>query len=427
MDLFLLFGGLVALMFLGIPITFAMGLSALFYLIVSNQAEMLIMIPNRMVLALDSYGLMAIPFFYLAGSLMLIGGLTQRLVTFSRVIIGHVTGGLSLVNVVASMIFAGVSGSCVSDASAIGGVLIPAMKKDRYPAGFAAALTGAAATCGHIIPPSIPMILIGVMQELPIGKLFLAGAIPGLLLGFSLMGTAYVISRRRNYPREERRATFGEMGRAFIDGFLTLIMPVIVVGGIVFGVVTITETGVLACIYALLLGFFYREIRPDKFWAMAKETSKGVANLLIILASAGFFGYVVMNTGVGEKLVELILSISTDKYMVLTMLVIFLLIVGCGLDVIAIIFIFVPVMYPLVDKVGLDPYHYSAVFVLALGIALLTPPVGVLLFLVADMSEAPLVQVIREIIPFILVEVSVLLLVTYFPVLSTWLPALLSK
>ncbi len=427
MDLFLLFGGLVALMFLGIPITFAMGLSALFYLIVSNQMEMLIMIPNRMVLALDSYGLMAIPFFYLAGSLMLIGGLTQRLVAFSRVIIGHVTGGLSLVNVVASMIFAGVSGSCVSDASAIGGVLIPAMKKDRYPAGFAAALTGAAATCGHIIPPSIPMILIGVMQELPIGKLFLAGAIPGLLLGFSLMGTAYMISRRRNYPREERRATFGEMGRAFIDGFLTLIMPVIVVGGIVFGVVTITETGVLACLYALILGFFYREIRPDKFWAMAKDTSKGVANLLIILASAGFFGYVVMNTGVGEKLVELILSISTDKYMVLTMLVIFLLVVGCGLDVIAIIFIFVPVMYPLVDKVGLDPYHYSAVFVLALGIALLTPPVGVLLFLVADMSEAPLVQVIRELVPFILVEVAVLLLVTYVPVLSTWLPALLSK
>ena len=427
MDLFLLFGGLVALMFLGIPITFAMGLSALFYLFVSNQMEMLIMIPNRMVLALDSYGLMAIPFFYLAGSLMLIGGLTQRLVAFSRVIIGHVTGGLSLVNVVASMIFAGVSGSCVSDASAIGGVLIPAMKKDRYPAGFAAALTGAAATCGHIIPPSIPMILIGVMQELPIGKLFLAGAIPGLLLGFSLMGTAYVISRRRNYPKEERRATFGEMGRAFIDGFLTLIMPVIVVGGIVFGVVTITETGVLACLYALILGFFYREIRPGKFWAMAKDTSKGVANLLIILASAGFFGYVVMNTGVGEKLVELILSISTDKYMVLTMLVIFLLVVGCGLDVIAIIFIFVPVMYPLVDKVGLDPYHYSAVFVLALGIALLTPPVGVLLFLVADMSEAPLVQVMRELIPFILVEVAVLLLVTYVPVLSTWLPALLSK
>ena len=427
MDLFLLFGGLVGLMFLGVPITFSMGLSALFFLMVSGQLEMLIMIPNRMVLALDSYGLMAIPFFYLAGSLMLIGGLTQRLVTFSRVIIGHVTGGLSLVNVVASMIFAGVSGSCVADASAIGGVLIPAMKKDRYPPEFAAALTGAAATCGHIIPPSIPMILIGVMQELPIGKLFLAGAIPGILLGFSLMGTSYIISRRRNYPREERRATLREMRRAFFDGFLTLIMPAIVVGGIVFGIVTITETGVLACIYALILGFIYREIKPGKFWAMAKETSKGVANLLIILASAGFFGYVVMNTGVGEKLVELILSISTDKYMVLTMLVVFLLIVGCGLDVIAIIFIFVPVMYPLVDKVGLDPYHYSAVFVLSLGIALLTPPVGVLLYLVADMAEAPLVRVIKELFPFIMVEIAVLLLVTYIPFFSTWLPGLLSK
>jgi len=427
MDLLILFGGLVTLMMVGVPITFSMGLAALIYLLISGQTDMLIMIPNRMVLSLDSYGLMAIPFFYLAGSLMLIGGLTQRLVTFSRAIIGHVTGGLSLVNVVASMIFAGVSGSCVSDASAIGSVLIPAMKKDRYPAEYSAALTGAAATCGHIIPPSIPMILIGVMQEMPIGKLFLAGAVPGLLLGFSLMGTAYLISRRRNYPKEERCSTLREMGRAFLGGFLTLIMPGIVVGGIVFGVVTITETGVLACVYALILGFIYREIRLDNFWVMAKETAKGVSNLLIILASAGFFGYVVMNTGVGEQLVALILSISTDKYMVLTMLVIFLLIIGCGLDVLAIIFIFAPVMYPLIQKVGIDPYHFSAVFVLSLGVALLTPPVGVLLYLASDMAEAPLFGVIKELVPFLLIEVAVMLLVTYVPILSIWLPHLLSK
>ncbi len=427
MDLFILFGGLVFLMLLGLPIAFSMGISGLFFLLVTGQSEMLIMIPNRMVMALDSYGLMAIPFFYLAGSLMLIGGLTLRLVAFSRAMIGHVTGGLSLVNVVASMIFAGVSGSCVADASAIGSVLIPAMKKDRYPADFSAAVTASAATCGHIIPPSIPMVLIGVMQEMPIGKLFLAGAIPGMLLGFSLMGTAYFISRRRNYPKEERRSTLREMGRAFLDGFLTLIMPGIVVGGIVFGVVTITETGVLACVYALILGFLYREIRLDNFWAMAKETAKGVSNLLIILASAGFFGYVVMNTGIGDKLVQLILSISTDKWMVLTMLVIFLLIIGCGLDVLAIIFIFVPVMYPLIQKVGISPYHFSAVFVLSLGIALLTPPVGVLLYLASDMAEAPLFGVIKELVPFLLVEVAVMLLVTYVPILSTWLPNLMTK
>jgi tripartite ATP-independent transporter DctM subunit len=247
------------------------------------------------------------------------------------------------------------------------------------------------------------------------------------MLGFSLMGMAYIISRRRNYPKEERRSTLREMGRAFLDGFLTLIMPAIVVGGIIFGVVTITETGVLACIYALLLGFIYREIRLDNFWVMAKETSKGVANLLIILASAGFFGYVVMNTGVGDQLVELILSYSTDKYVVLSLVVVFLLIIGCGLDVLAIIFIFVPVLYPLVAKVGIDPYHFSAVFVLSLGVALLTPPVGVLLYLVSDMSGAPLVRVIKELVPFILIEIAVMLLVTYVPVLSTWLPNLLSK
>jgi len=199
------------------------------------------------------------------------------------------------------------------------------------------------------------------------------------------------------------------------------------VGGIVFGVVTITETGVLACVYALILGFFYREIRLDNFWAMAKETAKGVSNLLIILAAAGFFGYVVMNTGVGEQLVALILSISSNKWMVLSMLVIFLLIIGMGLDVLAIIFIFVPVMYPLILKVGINPYHFSAVFVLSLGIALLTPPVGVLLYLASDMAEAPLFRVIRELVPFLLAEVAVMLLVTYVPALSTWLPSLLSK
>ena len=217
------------------------------------------------------------------------------------------------------------------------------------------------------------------------------------------------------------------MGRTFLDGFLTLIMPGIIVHGIVFGVVTITETGVLACLYALLLGFIYREIRLDNFWRIVKEAAKGVSHILVIVASAGFFGYVVMNTGVGDQLVALILSISAEKWMVLTLFVIFLLIIGCGLDVLAIIFVFVPVMYPLIQKVGISPYHFSAVFVLSLAIALLTPPVGVLLYLSSDMAEASMIRVIRELIPFLLVEVAVMLLVTYIPALSTWLPSLLSK
>jgi tripartite ATP-independent transporter DctM subunit len=423
MDLLLIFGSLVGLMLLGLPITFAMGGSALLYLLVSGQFDMLVMVPNRMVLALDSYGLMAIPFFYLAGALMATGGLTLRLVDLCRVILGHGRGSLSMINVAASMVFAGVSGSCVADASAVGSVLIPAMKEDGYPPEYAAALTGAAATCGHIIPPSIPMILIGVMQQLPIGKLFLAGAIPGLILGLSLMATAYIIGVRRNYPKRERRSTLAEMARAVFNGVLVLIMPLIVVCGIIFGVVTITETGVLASAYALALGVFYGEITPRSFWITIKETSKSVSNLLVILASAGFFAWVVMNTGLGMQLVDSILAISMNKFAVLTMLVIFLLIIGCLLDVIAMIFILVPVMYPLVAKVGLDPYHYSAVFVLTLGIALLTPPVGILLYIVSGMAKAPILKVIKELVPFLLVEVAVLILVTYVPVLSTWLPS----
>ena len=423
MDLLLIFGSLVGLMLLGLPITFAMGGSALLYLLVSGQFDMLVMVPNRMVLALDSYGLMAIPFFYLAGALMATGGLTLRLVDLCRVILGHGRGSLSMINVAASMVFAGVSGSCVADASAVGSVLIPAMKEDGYPAEYAGALTGAAATCGHIIPPSIPMILIGVMQQLPIGKLFLAGAIPGLILGLSLMATAYVIGVRRKYPKRERRATLAEMARAVFNGILVLIMPLIVVCGIIFGVVTITETGVLASAYALALGVFYGEITPRSFWITIKETSKSVSNLLVILASAGFFAWVVMNTGLGMQLVDSILAVSTNKFAVLTMLVFFLLILGCLLDVIAMIFILVPVMYPLVAKVGIDPYHYSAVFVLTLGIALLTPPVGILLYIVSGMAEAPILKVIKELVPFLLVEVAVLILVTYVPALSTWLPS----
>jgi len=424
-DLVLIFGSLVGLMLIGLPITFSMGLSALIFLLVSGQTDMLIMIPNRMVLSVDSYGLMAIPFFYLAGALMATGGLTNRLVNLCRTLIGHGRGSLSLINVVASMIFAGVSGSCVADASAIGSVLIPAMKEDGYPKAYSGALTASAATVGHIIPPSIPMILIGVMQELPIGKLFLAGAIPGLLLGCSLMATAYVVAVRRGYPKRERRASLREVMRALFDGVLVLTMPVIVVGGIVFGVVTVTETGVLASLYALLLGVMYGEITWRSLWTTIQETSRGVANLLIVLASAGFFAWVVMNTGLGAQLVNGILGVSRNKFAVLTMLVLFLLFIGCLLDVIAMIFILVPVMYPLVAKVGLDPYHYSAVFVLTLGIALLTPPVGILLYLAAGMAEAPLLEVIREVVPFLIIEVVVLALVTYVPALSTWLPSVL--
>jgi len=427
MDIIILFGSLLCLMLLGFSVTFSMGLAATLYLLITDQLHLLIMLPQQMVVGLEHYGLMAIPMFYLAGAFMTAGGLTARLLHFSRVVIGRVPGSLSMVNVVASMFFAGVSGSCTADTSAIGSVLIPAMKKEGYSGSYSAAVTGASSTIGHIIPPSIPMILIGVLQELPIGPLFLAGALPGLLLGFSLMALSLVISIRRDYPREERRASLREIWQATLEGMAALAMPVIVVGGILLGLVTVTETGVLAFAYAVTLSFAYREMTISSAWMVLKNTAKNVGNLLILLAPASFFSWMVLTTGMGEQMIDLITSISSNRYAVLSMIAVFMLIVGCGLDTLAMIFIFVPVLLPTAEAVGISPYHFSAVFVLCLGIALLTPPVGIILFMVTDLSRSTLVSVIKDTFPFFVIQLAVLALVIYLPLLSTWLPDLFLK
>ena len=427
MDIAILFSSLLFFMLIGVPVTFSMGMAAAFYLLLTDQFDMLVMLPQQMVVGLEHYGLMAIPMFYLAGAIMTSGGLTARLLHFSRVLIGHVPGSLSMVNVTGSMFFAGVSGSCTADTSAIGSVLIPAMKQEGYSAEYAAAVTGASSTVGHIIPPSIAMIVIGVMTESPIGSLFLAGAIPGLLLGLALMGISLWLSIKRNYPRAPRASSFQEIFRATLSGLSALAMPAIVVGGILFGVVTVTETGVLACVYALLVSIFYRELSWKEAWNVFVETSQGAGNLLILLAPASFFSWVVLNTGMGGQVIELISAVTTNPQMVMLLVIIFLLIIGCALDTLGMIFIFVPVLFPAVEAVGINPLHFAPVFVLCLGIALLTPPVGIILFMVTNMSGAPLTAVIRESGPFFLAQLLVLALVAYLPFLSTWLPGLIMK
>ena len=325
------------------------------------------------------------------------------------------------------MFFAGVSGSCTADTSAIGSVLIPAMKKEGYSGAYAAAVTAASSTIGHIIPPSIVMILIGVMMELPIGQLFLAGAVPGLLLGLALMAISFWLSVARGYPRAERMATASEIAQATVRSLSALAMPVIVIGGILFGVVTVTETGVIAFLYALIVSMFYREMSLAELWELIVETSQGAGTLLILIAPASFFSWVVVTTGMRHDLVELITSITTNPHLVMLLVIVFLLIIGCALDTVGMIFIFVPVFFPLTQAVGIDPRHFAPVFVLCLGIALLTPPVGIILFMVTNMSKAPLTEVIREITPFFAAQLAVLGLVAYVPFLSTWLPGLMTN
>lgn len=427
MDVFTLFSVLLLLMLIGVPVTFSMGMSALFYLWVSDQFHLAALIPLQMVSGLEHYGLMAIPMFYFAGAVMTAGGLTNRLLDFARVLIGRVPGSLSKVNIMGSMFFAGVSGSCTADTSAIGSVLIPAMKKEGYSPAYAAAVTAASSTIGHIIPPSIVMIIIGVMMELPIGPLFLAGAIPGVLLGIGLMAVSWWLSVARNYPRSERLATGGEIAKATIRSLSALAMPVIVVGGILLGVVTVTETGVIAFLYAALVSIFYREMSLKGFRDLIVQSSQGAGTLLILIAPASFFSWVVVTTGMGQDLVDVITSITVNPQMVMFLVIVFLLLIGCALDTVGMIFIFVPVLFPLIEAVGIDPLHFAPVFTLCLGIALLTPPVGIILFMVSNMSNAPLTEVIREIAPFFIVQLVVLGLVAYVPFLSTWLPGLASN
>jgi tripartite ATP-independent transporter DctM subunit len=355
------------------------------------------------------------------------GGITNRLLNFSGAVIGHIKGGLSHVNIVASMIFSGVSGSAAADTSAIGSVLIPSMKKDGFPAAYSAAVTGASSTIGPIIPPSIPLVVYGLLSQESIGKLFLAGAIPGLLMGLYLLVASFIISYRRGYPAR-KKATFKEFLRASGDAASALLMPFIILGGIISGIVTPTEAGVIAVAYGLLLGcFVYREIKLRDLPRIFGQTMVNTGTILIIIATTGLFAWIVANMGLGELLVNFFLSISTNKWVLLGILNIFFLIWGCFLDPVTAMVILVPILIPLVQQVEINLVHFGVVVVMNLMIGLVTPPVGILLYLTSSMAKERLELVIREMFPFLIALLLVLIICTYLPSLVMWLPNLLIR
>ena len=413
------------LMGLGLNIFLAMGITCALTVFAFDLPKMIL--AQSYVRGLASYDFLALPFYFLAGDLMNRGGITLRLLTFSRALIGHISGGLSHVNIVASMIFSGVSGSAVADTSAIGSVMIPAMKEDGYPAAYAAAVTGASSTIGPVIPPSIPLVIYGLLAQESIGRLFLAGAIPGLMMGLYLLGTSFIISSRRGYPAH-KRASFKELTRSSVDAALALIMPIIIIGGITTGIVTPTEAGVIAVTYGLVLGcFVHREIRLRDLPRLLGQSMVHTATILIIIATTGLFAWIVANMGVGEILVKFFLSISDNKWVIFGILNIFFLIWGCFLDPLTAMVILVPIFIPLVQKVGIDLTHFGLVVVMNQMIGLVTPPVGILLYLTSSIADERIELVIREMVPFIVALLLVLILCTYWPALVMWLPDLLMK
>jgi tripartite ATP-independent transporter DctM subunit len=411
------------LLAIGAPVAVAMGLTGAVAVFMIGDIPHEV-IAQRFVTGVDSFPLLAVPFFILAGALMNTGGTTQRLVGFANVLVGRFTGGLGHVNVVSNMIMAGMSGSAAADAAGTGSVLIPAMARAGYSRPFAAALTAAASTIGPIIPPSIPFVVFGVLASVSIGRLFLGGAIPGLLMGFYLMAAVYIISKRRGYARGVP-PTRRQVWEAFRDALPALMLPVIIIWGIVGGVVTPTEAAVLAVLYALFLGtVVYRELTWKSIWAMFGEAAMTTATVMFIVAASALLAWVLTRQQAGPALVKLVTSISTDPTVILLILNVLLLVLGCFLETLSLMILLVPVLLPLIKALGIDPVHFGVMFTLNLMIGLITPPVGMSMFIACRIARIQIVEYAREVWPFVLALVVVLLLVTFFPIVVLFLPNL---
>ncbi|MFB3818339.1 MAG: TRAP transporter large permease [Candidatus Methylomirabilales bacterium] len=411
----------------GMPVAFAMAASSLAYMLAQGGLA-LISIPQRMLNGADNFPLLAIPFFMLAGSLMNTGGVTRRLVDFSSALVGHITGGLAHVVVVANMIMAGMSGSAVADATGTGSILVPSMRQKGYPADFAAAIVGAAATIGPIIPPSIPMVIFASIAEVSTARLFVGGVVPGVLMGLYLMLVAYLVARRRGYGRERRR-TLREVGLAFGHAIPPLFCPVIIMGGILGGIFTPTEAAVVASVYAFGLGaWWYRELRWRDLPRILEEVVVRSAVVLFIVAASSLMAWLLALERVPQQLMSGFLAISTNPWVILAIINVFLLILGMLMDSIPILIILVPVLAPLILKIGVDPIHFGVVMVLNLMIGLLTPPVGMVMYVVCSLSGVAIRDFVRECWPMITALILVLAMITFYPPLVVWLPnALLGK
>jgi tripartite ATP-independent transporter DctM subunit len=411
----------VVLVILGVPIAFAMAIASMLYLGFVADLPLSLIVQNTFS-GSTSFILTAIPFFMLAGELMNEGGVTRRLVDFCRAVIGHVRGGLAHVNIMTSMLFAGISGSAVADASAVGSVLVPAMEEDGYDRNFSAGVTASSACVGPIIPPSIPMVIFGVTANTSIGALFLAGAIPGILLGLAFMALTVVISIRRGYPRGSR-ASFIALAMSTARAFPALLMPLIIVVGISGGYFTATEAAAAAAVYAFLIGtLYYRTIRISRLPALLLRTANLTASVMLIVAVAKMVAWIITAERVPQMIGSLISGISQDPTVVLLVIALSLLVVGTFLETAAAIIILVPVFLPIVAALGIDPIHFGVVTVLTLVLGMLTPPVGLVLFVVSSIANLRMEQLTVAVMPFFLVALGVVTVVVVFPELSLWLP-----
>lgn len=418
--LLILFAGLIAL---SVPVAYSLGIASAVWTWIATRIP-LIMVAQRMYAGINSTPLMAIPFFILAGKIMARGGISDRLIKVASVLVGRFRGGLAYINIVASMFFAGITGSATADSSSIGSILIPAMTKKGYDKDFSVAVTATSSTIGILIPPSIPMVIYGILMDQSIGQLFIAGAVPGVLVALALMAISGVISARRGYPREDVIG-WADSLRTIVDGVLPLFTIVIVLGGIIAGIVTATEAAVIAVVYSFLLSFFiYRELPVPELPGMLLDTIKVTGMVMLMVATASVFSWIITSQHIPRIVGEFLLETIGSRFLMLLLFNIVLLLAGAILDLTPAMIIFIPVLAPIAQYVGVDLIHFGVIVVANLGIGLFTPPVGACLFVSCSIAGINMRDTFRGFLPFFVTMLGVLLAVTYIPELSLWLPRL---
>lgn len=425
MTILILFAAFLVFLFLGMPVAFAMGISSVIALFVIGDVPKEI-IPQKLFNSVNSFSLMAVPYFVLTGYIMNASGITRRLIDFAKTLVGHFTGGLAQVNVLTSILFGGISGSSSADAAALGATLIPSMNKDGYHPSFSATVTAASSTIGSIIPPSIVMIIYGSMTDVSIGALFIAGIIPGIMIGLSQMLLVHYYSKKRNY-KSENKVPFSEVVKKFKEAFWALLAPIIIIGGILAGIFTATEAGVISSVYALVVGLFiYKEIRFMQIKKVFVDSIVMTATPIIILGMASTFGWVITREKFSFLLINLVQGISDNANIILLIIITMLLLIGLFVESLAAMVIFVPVLSPLVVHFGWDPLHFAIIVIIALLIGTVTPPVGIQLYIAAAIAKVSILKM-KEIWAFVFVMVIVLLLLAYIPQLVTFLPNLVNQ
>lgn len=426
MDIIWIFVMLAGMLVFGMPVAIALaGSSAIF--IIFNGSPPPMVVAHRMINGVDSFPLLAVPFFILAGNLMNTAGITERIFNFALALVGWMRGGLGHVNVGASVIFAGMSGAAVADAGGLGAIEIKAMRDANYDAKFAVGITAASSTIGPIIPPSLPMVIYGVVGGASIGQLFVAGFIPGLMMAGSLMVMIAIMARRKGFGRDQ---TFywSVLWSTFQRAFLSLLTPIIIVGGILSGAFTPTEAAVAACAWALFLGLVvYRTLSLPRFLRVSFDTIETTAVVLLVVGAASIFAWILTSNRLPEQFAAGLLAISDRPWVLLLLINLILLAVGCFMETVAAITIMVPVLLPIAVTLGIDPVHFGVIMVLNLMLGLLTPPVGMVLYVLARVAKIPFEQCVAGTMPFLIPLVIVLLLVTFIPGITMWLPTLIYR